>query len=57
MKRIAIAALLAAAGACALAQTFPAKPVRIVVAFPAGGARTSSRACSRPGSPTSGASR
>src|SRR5947207_15911135 len=37
MKRIAIAALLAAAGAGALAQTFPAKPVRIVVAFPAGG--------------------
>ena len=35
MKGIAIAALLAAAGA--LAQTFPAKPVRIVVAFPAGG--------------------
>src|SRR2546428_6684708 len=37
MKWIAIAALLAAAGAGALAQTFPAKPVRIVVAFPAGG--------------------
>src|SRR3981081_1074777 len=38
MKRIAIVALLAAAtGAGALAQTFPAKPVRIVVAFPAGG--------------------
>src|SRR6266850_7901154 len=38
MKRIAIVALLAAAmGASALAQTFPAKPVRIVVAFPAGG--------------------
>ncbi len=38
MKRIAIVALLAVAmGASALAQTFPAKPVRIVVAFPAGG--------------------
>src|SRR3989475_3788829 len=37
MKRIAIAALLAAAAAGALAQTFPAKPVRVVVAFPAGG--------------------
>ena len=38
MKRIGIAALLAVAtGASALAQTFPAKPVRIVVAFPAGG--------------------
>jgi tripartite-type tricarboxylate transporter receptor subunit TctC len=38
MKRIATAALLAAATAAnALAQTFPAKPVRIVVAFPAGG--------------------
>src|SRR3977135_194294 len=38
MKRIAIVALLAAAmGARALAQTVPAKPVRIVVAFPAGG--------------------
>jgi tripartite-type tricarboxylate transporter receptor subunit TctC len=38
MKRIAIAALLAAAtGAGALAQTFPAKPVRVVVAFPPGG--------------------
>src|SRR6266436_1680489 len=36
MKRIAIVALLAAATS-ALAQTFPAKPVRIVVAFPAGG--------------------
>jgi len=36
MKRIAIAALLAATTG-ALAQTFPAKPVRIVVAFPAGG--------------------
>src|SRR5206468_9107512 len=35
MKKIAIAAALAAAGA--LAQAFPAKPVRIVVAFPAGG--------------------
>src|SRR5882762_11188555 len=38
MNRMAIAALLAAAtGAGALAQTFPAKPVRIVVAFPPGG--------------------
>src|SRR2546426_6967232 len=38
MKRIAIVALLAVAmSAIALAQTFPAKPVRIVVAFPAGG--------------------
>ena len=38
MKRIAIVALLAAAtSASVLAQTFPAKPVRIVVAFPAGG--------------------
>src|SRR5260221_2184661 len=40
MRRIAvgIVALLAAAtGASALAQTFPAKPVRIVVAFPPGG--------------------
>src|SRR5258705_112591 len=38
MKRLAIVALLAAAtGASALAQTFPAKPVRIVVAFPPGG--------------------
>src|SRR5258708_5436892 len=38
MKTIAIVALLAAAtGADALAQTFPAKPVRIVVAFPPGG--------------------
>src|SRR5206468_6801615 len=37
MKRIAVAALLAAAQAGALAQTFPARPVRIVVAFPAGG--------------------
>jgi tripartite-type tricarboxylate transporter receptor subunit TctC len=38
MKRIGIAALFAVAtGASALAQTFPAKPVRIVVAFPAGG--------------------
>src|SRR5258707_13500063 len=38
MKRMAIVALLAAAtGAGALAQTFPAKPVRIVVAFPPGG--------------------
>jgi len=38
MKRIAIVALLAVAmGASALAQTYPAKPVRIVVAFPAGG--------------------
>src|SRR5258708_11709557 len=38
MKRMAIVALLAAAtGASALAQTFPAKPVRIVVAFPPGG--------------------
>jgi tripartite-type tricarboxylate transporter receptor subunit TctC len=38
MKRIAIVALLAAAmGAGAIAQTFPAKPVRIVVAFPPGG--------------------
>src|SRR5438132_5705969 len=37
MKRIAIAALLAVAHASALAQTFPARPVRIVVAFPAGG--------------------
>src|SRR5467141_681218 len=37
MKTIAIAALLAAAQTGALAQTFPAKPVRIVVAFPAGG--------------------
>src|SRR3977135_3859255 len=38
MKRIAIVALLAAAmGASALAQTFPARPVRIVVAFPPGG--------------------
>src|SRR6266851_817725 len=40
MKRISagIVALLAvSASACALAQTFPAKPVRVVVAFPAGG--------------------
>jgi tripartite-type tricarboxylate transporter receptor subunit TctC len=38
MKRIAIVAMLAAAMcASALAQTFPAKPVRIVVAFPPGG--------------------
>src|SRR6266511_1247252 len=38
MKRIAIVALLAVAmSASALAQAFPAKPVRIVVAFPAGG--------------------
>src|SRR5882672_8316067 len=37
MKTIAIAALLAAAQAGALAQTFPARPVRVVVAFPAGG--------------------
>src|SRR2546430_7257452 len=37
MKRIAVAALLAAAQAGAFAQTFPARPVRIVVAFPAGG--------------------
>src|SRR5882762_5356665 len=37
MKTIAIAALLAAAQAGALAQTFPARPVRLVVAFPAGG--------------------
>src|SRR5258705_358362 len=40
MKRIAVgivALLAAAAGASALAQTFPAKPVRIVVAFPPGG--------------------
>jgi tripartite-type tricarboxylate transporter receptor subunit TctC len=36
MKRIAIVALLAAATS-ALAQTFPAKPVRVVVAFPPGG--------------------
>ena len=40
MKRISagIVALLAvSASACALAQAFPAKPVRVVVAFPAGG--------------------
>jgi len=38
MKRIGIAALFAVAtGASAFAQTFPAKPVRIVVAFPAAG--------------------
>src|SRR5258708_1419735 len=40
MKRISagIVALLAVStSACALAHTFPAKPVRIVVAFPAGG--------------------
>src|SRR6267142_667951 len=38
MKRLAIVALLAAAtGASALAQSFPAKPVHIVVAFPPGG--------------------
>src|SRR2546426_8000119 len=38
MKRIAIVALLAASVSTgALAQTFPAKPVRVVVAFPAGG--------------------
>ena len=40
MKKISagIVALFAvSASACALAQTFPAKPVRVVVAFPAGG--------------------
>ena len=40
MKRISagiVALLAASASACALAQTFPAKLVRIVVAFPAGG--------------------
>ena len=39
MKRIAfaLAALLAFANANALAQGFPSRPVRIVVAFPAGG--------------------
>jgi tripartite-type tricarboxylate transporter receptor subunit TctC len=38
MKRIVVVSLLAVAmSASALAQTFPAKPVRIVVAFPAGG--------------------
>src|SRR6266704_4744551 len=40
MKRISagIVALLAvSASTCALAQAFPAKPVRVVVAFPAGG--------------------
>src|SRR6266481_2864152 len=38
MKRIAIVALLAVAmGASAFAQSFPARPVHIVVAFPPGG--------------------
>ena len=32
-----VAALAAAASQGALAQAFPARPVRIVVAFPAGG--------------------
>ncbi len=37
MKKIAIIALAFSASAGALAQSFPAKPVRLVVAFPAGG--------------------
>src|SRR6266705_2832099 len=37
MKKIAIIALVFSASAGALAQSFPAKPVRLVVAFPAGG--------------------
>src|SRR6266702_4768028 len=37
MKKIAIIALVFSASAGALAQGFPAKPVRLVVAFPAGG--------------------
>src|SRR6266498_964242 len=37
MKKLAIIALAFSASAGALAQGFPAKPVRLVVAFPAGG--------------------
>jgi len=35
--QIALALMLAGASPCALAQAFPAKPVRIIVAFPPGG--------------------
>lgn len=47
MKPLAVL-LTAAALACATAataQTFPTKPIRIVVGFPAGGPLTSMRAC------------
>src|SRR5438876_12336796 len=37
MKKVAIIALVFSASAGALAQSFPANPVRLVVAFPAGG--------------------
>lgn len=37
IRTLAVAALAAGAGTAALAQTYPDKPVRLVVAYPAGG--------------------
>ncbi len=38
LMRVAALLALTSVGVCAIAQTFPAKPVRLIVPFPAGGA-------------------
>ncbi len=52
-----IALPIALQGASVEAQGYPAKPVRFLVGFTPGGEWTSTRACSRPSSPSSSPSR
>ena len=47
LMRISTAALLCIGAASAVAQNYPERPIRMVVPFPAGGARTAFHACWR----------